>query len=72
MPLQGSAKDPGITDAGVPTALTDNSGGTAGDTLADVPGTYTETIIANNFASLAGKVNEIITLLNQMSEGRKK
>lgn len=40
--------------------LTDNSGGTASDTLADVPGTYTEATLANQVASLAAKVNALI------------
>lgn len=40
--------------------LTDNSGGTASDTLADVPGSYTEATLANQIASLAAKVNAII------------
>lgn len=45
------------------TELTDNSGGTASDTIADVPGTYTEATLANQIASLAAKVNEIIAAL---------
>jgi hypothetical protein len=44
-------------------ALTDSSGGTAGDTIADVPGTYTEATLANQLASLAAKVNAIIAAL---------
>lgn len=43
--------------------LTDNSGGTASDTLADVPGTYTEATLANQIASLAAKINAIIRQL---------
>ena len=42
------------------TVLTDNSGGTASDTLADVPGAYTEATLANQIASLAAKVNALI------------
>lgn len=42
------------------TQLTDNSGGTASDTLADIEATYTEATIANAVASLAAKVNAII------------
>ena len=45
------------------TALTDNSGGTASDTIADVPGSYTEATLANQIASLAAKVNAIIAAL---------
>jgi hypothetical protein len=37
--------------------LTDNSGGTANTTLADVEGTYTEATLANNFADLAAYIN---------------
>lgn len=44
-------------------ALTDNTGGTASNTLADVPGTYTEATLANQLASLTAKVNAIITAL---------
>ena len=44
-------------------SLTDNSGGTASDTLADVPATYTEATLANQVASLAAKINTILTAL---------
>lgn len=44
-------------------ALTDNSGGTASDTLAAVEATYTEATIENTVASLAAKINAIITAL---------
>ena len=40
--------------------LTDNSGGTASDTLADVPGSYSEATLANQIASLAAKLNALI------------
>ena len=43
--------------------LTDNSGGTASDTLAAVTGTYNETVIENNFASLAAKINAVIAAI---------
>lgn len=43
--------------------LTDNSGGTASDTIADVPGTYTEATLANQIASIVAKVNAIIRQL---------
>lgn len=56
--LRESAKQ-----AAVVTALTDNSGGTANDTLAAVEGTYTQATIANNFADLAAKINAILTSL---------
>lgn len=46
------------------TALTDNSGGTASDTIADVPATYTEATLADQIASLTAKINEIIAALS--------
>ena len=70
MPLQGAAKDPKTTTAGVPTALTDNSGGTAADTIAAIGGTYNQAEVRNAVASLAAKVNALQALLDQMSEGR--
>lgn len=44
-------------------ALTDNTGGTPSDTLADVPASYTEATLANQLASLTAKVNAIIAAL---------
>lgn len=44
-------------------ALTDSSGGTASDTIADVPAAYTEATLANQLASLTAKVNAIIAAL---------
>jgi hypothetical protein len=44
-------------------ALTDSSGGTPSDTIADVPGSYTEATLANQLASLTAKVNAIIAAL---------
>lgn len=44
-------------------SLTDNSGGTATNTIADTPTSYTEATIANSIASLAGKVNAVIAAL---------
>jgi hypothetical protein len=43
--------------------LTDNSGGTASDTIADVPASYTEATLANQIASLAAKINALIRRL---------
>jgi hypothetical protein len=43
--------------------LTDSSGGTASDTIADVPGAYAEATLANQLASLAAKINAIIRQL---------
>ncbi len=45
---------------GLLTELTDSSGGTANDTLADLEATYTEATVANNIADLAAKINAII------------
>jgi len=45
------------------TALTDSSGGTAGNTIPAIEGTYTEATIETVAASLAGKVNEIIAAM---------
>ena len=48
-----------VLDPTAITALTDNSGGTASDTIADVPATYNETTMANIVASLTAKINEL-------------
>lgn len=48
-------------------ALTDNSGGTASDTIADVPGTYTEATLANQIASLTAKINELVAAMQRES-----
>ena len=47
-----------------PAALTDNSGGTAADTIAAIGGTYSQAEVANAIASLSAKVNELRTALN--------
>ena len=41
------------------TDLTDNSGGTAADTVAAIGGTYSQSEVANAIASLAAKINEL-------------
>ena len=51
------------TQASAIANLTDNSGGTADDTIADVEAVYTEATLANNFADLAAKVNAILAAL---------
>lgn len=51
-----------VRGGGALTPLTDSSGGTPSDTLADVPGTYTEATLANQVASLAAKVNALIAM----------
>jgi hypothetical protein len=52
--------------------LTDNSGGTASDTIAAQTGAYVQATQQNTIASLAGKINTIIafvhTLNDQMNE----
>lgn len=45
------------------TSLTDNTGGTADDTLAAVTGSYVQATMANNQADLAAKINAIIVAL---------
>lgn len=40
-------------------ALTDNSGGTANDTIQDLGATYTEAEVANNFADVTAKINAL-------------
>ena len=44
-------------------ALTDNSGGTANDTIAAVSGTGDDGNVNDNFADLAAKVNSLLELL---------
>jgi len=44
-------------------ALTDGSGGTPSDSIADAPTSYTEATIANTWASFAAKINELIALM---------
>ena len=41
------------------TDLTDNSGGTAADTIAAIGATYSQAEVQNAIASLAAKVNEL-------------
>lgn len=45
---------------GAEAALTDSTGGTADATLADVTATFSQTILNNNFADLAAKVNYLL------------
>jgi len=47
------------TQAAAITDLTDNSGGTASDTIAVISGTYSQTEVANAIASLAAKIAEL-------------
>lgn len=59
----------GIT-SNVLTTLTDSSGGTASSTIALVPGSYTQSEIANAFASFAASLNSIIALLKANGIGQ--
>lgn len=43
------------------TAFTDNSGGTAADTIAAIGATYDQDEVRNAVASLAAKINSIIS-----------
>ena len=42
-------------------ALTDNSGGTASQTIAAIGGTYNQAEVRNAVASLADEINKLIT-----------
>ncbi len=46
------------------TALTDSSGGTASDTIAAIGGSYSQSVIANAFASLTAKINNLAQQLS--------
>ena len=46
-------------------SLTDNSGGTASDTIAAIGGTYSQSEVANAIASLAKKVNQLIDAMEK-------
>ncbi len=47
-------------------ALTDSSGGTASNTIAAVPGSYTQATLANQFASTTAKINALIAQVNYL------
>lgn len=47
-------------------ALTDNTGGTANNTLVAISATYDQTEIRDNFADLASQVNDIRTALRNL------
>lgn len=59
----------GVSAATAITALTDNSGGTASDTLAAITGSYVEATIENTVASLAAKINALIAALTLAGNG---
>lgn len=54
---------PGFQKGTAITSLTDNSGGTASDTLAAITGSYVEATMENTVASLAKKINQILIAL---------
>jgi hypothetical protein len=47
-------------------ALTDNTGGTADNTLQAISASYVQAEIQNNFADLASQVNDIRTVLRNL------
>jgi hypothetical protein len=49
-------------------SLTDNSGGTASDTLAAITGSYVEATMENTVATLAAKINAILAQLRATGE----
>jgi len=55
MPLLNAS---GAQEAAI-TALTDNSGGTASDTIAAIGATYSQAQVRNAVASLAAKINAL-------------
>ena len=70
MSLFGSAKAPAVkkTDDGTTVAaLTDNSGGTAAETIAAIGATYSQAEVRNAVASLAQKISDLI---DHMNDGR--
>ncbi len=50
---------------GVSTELTDNSGGSASTTIAEIGSSYSQTVLANAVASLAAKVNYLLRKMGQ-------
>lgn len=54
---------PGFQRGPAIASLTDNSGGTASDTLAAITGSYVEATMENTVASLAAKINQILVTL---------
>lgn len=52
-----------FVNAAAVTSLTDNSGGTAADTIAAIGATYSQAEVRNAVASLSAKVNAILSAL---------
>jgi hypothetical protein len=55
------ASIPGLADD--PGTLTDSTGGTAGDTVGDVGGSFSQATLNNNFATLTERLNDVISAL---------
>lgn len=51
---------PGVTAFAALSALTDNTTGTAGATVADVGGAFNQATLNNNFATLTAQINALI------------
>ncbi len=60
---RAGADRPGFEPAPAITSLTDNSAGTASDTLAAIGGTYSQAEVRNSVASMAQKINQILIAL---------
>lgn len=65
----GTKTSTGVSAAAGIVTLTDSSGGTASDTIADVPSSYTEATLANQLASLTAKVNALIGITGGVLNG---
>lgn len=50
------------------TSLTDNSGGTADDTIAAIGATYDQAEVANAVASLAAKLNAVLAAMRESDD----
>ena len=68
--IEGMTEEGWIRPGGVDnniTKLTDGSTGTASNTLVEITGTYVQATMENTTASLAAKINEIITELDNIT-----
>lgn len=62
--LADSNDNPQIADSqSVVVELTDNTTGTADDTVADVGAAFSQATLNNNFADLTAKVNAVLQIL---------
>lgn len=67
MALYGAGKAPAVpknSDGTTVAALTDNSGGTASETIAVIGATYDQAEVRNAVASIANKLADLIAHLN--------